>query len=322
VRRQRFVAERERDWAELDALLARVGSLPDRLAAPDLLRAGALYRAAAADLALARRAFPGDPLTGRLERLVLRARQVVYAGEPRRARLGHFLATGYWRRVAERPRLLALSALLLFAPQVLAALWALDDPGAAIGVVPAQFAGAAEPGSGPGTLSAEEQAALSSEIFTNNIRVTFLAVAAGVTLGLGTAALLMFNGLFIGAIAGLAIGYGEAARLFELIVPHGVLELSCIVVSGAAGLRIGAALLDPGLRTRGEALRAQARPAVELVLGTIPWLVLAGLVEGYVTGSLPGLGAALTVGFALGVVYWLLVLWRGRQSRPRAFARR
>jgi uncharacterized membrane protein SpoIIM required for sporulation len=325
-RLQRFLTEREPAWAELEALLARAGTRPERLAPEDLLRTGRLYRAAAADLALARRAFASDPVTRRLEALVLRGRQTVYADETPRRSVWRFLATDYWGRVYEHRWLLALAAALLLVPQVLAAVWALDDPAAAVGVVPSEFAGAAEPGTGPGALTPDAQAGLSSAIFTNNIQVSFVAVAGGLAFGLGTVAILLFNAVFLGAIEGLAIGGGQAARLFELIIPHGVLEESCIVVAGAAGLRIGRSLLEPGVLTRAQSLRTQARPAMETVLGTMPWLVLAGLVEGFVTGSLPGLGSAIAVGVGLAAVFWALVLWRGpaaaAQIRARDLARR
>jgi hypothetical protein len=80
----RFVSDRAEGWEELAALVREAGTRPQRLGAKRLLRLGARYRAAAADLALARRLFPGDPLTRRLERLVTEARQSVYATEPRR----------------------------------------------------------------------------------------------------------------------------------------------------------------------------------------------------------------------------------------------
>ena len=321
MRLDRFIAARQEAWSELEALVAQAGTRPERLGVKGVLRLGALYRRAAADLSLARTAFPGDPVERRLEKLVLRSRQLVYGDAPR-ARVLAFFATGYWQRVMERPVPLLAAAALLFVPMALAAVWALDDPHAAMGVVPAEFAGAAEPGDGPGVLSPSEQAGLASEIFTNNIQVSLLAIAGGVLLGLGTALVLVYNGTFIGALGGLAGGAGHSEPFFTLVVPHGVLELSCIVVTAAAGLRLGWALVEPGPRSRLESARREARPAMAMVLGTIPWFVLAGLVEGFVTGSLPGLGAAIFVGVALGAVYWTLLLWRGRQSRARALARR
>ena len=112
----------------------------------------------------------------------------------------------------ERPWALATALLLLFGPMVLAAVWAIDDPAAALGVVPPQFQSAAEPGGGPGSLAGATQAAISSEIFTNNIRVTFLVIAGGILAGLGTAAVTIFNGGFIGAIVGLTIENGNERR--------------------------------------------------------------------------------------------------------------
>lgn len=315
MRLERFVRERAATWDELEALVGRAGGRPERLPPADVLRLGALYRAAAADLALARRAFPGDPVTARLERLVLRARGAVYR-ERGGGSAAAFVLSGYWRLVVGRPAALAASAALLFVPMALGAWWAVEDPVAAIGIVPGEFRPAAEPGHGLAQLSADEQAALSSQIFTNNIMVSFVAFAGGVLGGLGTAAALIFNGGFIGALAGLTARAGESRAFFELVTPHGVLELSLIVVAGAMGLRLGWALIEPGRLPRGAAVRREARPAMAVILGTIPWFVLAGLVEGFVTGSLPGLGAALAVGLALGALYWALVLWRGVRAEP------
>jgi uncharacterized membrane protein SpoIIM required for sporulation len=160
----------------------------------------------------------------------------------------------------------------------------------------------------------DDQAQLASEIFTNNITVTMLAFAGGIAFGLGTAYVLLTNGVLLGAVAGLAVGAGNGRPFFELVTAHGVLELSCIAVAGAAGLRMGWALVHPGYRRRGTALREEARAAVEIVLGTAAWLVVAGLVEGFLTPAGLGLVPVLVVGFGLGALYWGLVLWRGRAT--------
>ena len=104
--------------------------------------------------------------------------------------------------------------------------------------------------------------------------------AAGIAFGIGSAFLLLFNGVLLGVVGGLSIGAGNGRPFFELVTAHGVLELSCIVVAGAAGMSLGWSLLEPGRRTRLGSLRHEARNAVLLILGTAPWLVVAGLVEG------------------------------------------
>src|SRR3954467_4664137 len=100
---ERFVADRSGAWTELEQALRYAGDRPERLGSGGVRRLGELYRAAVADLAYARRAFAGDPLVARLERLVLRARACVYGRVGKRASLWHFVSRGYWQRLAERP---------------------------------------------------------------------------------------------------------------------------------------------------------------------------------------------------------------------------
>lgn len=320
-----FLAEREAAWDELDAGLKQARGKPERLGPEGVRALGSAYRAAAADLALARRRFPGDPVVARLAALVTRAHSAIYGTPPRGRGLRHFYSREYWRLIRERPGALALAAALLFGSALLAYVWARSDPGAALGAVPKEFQAAASPPTGSRGLSPSEHAAFSSAIFTNNIRVTFVAFAGGIAAGLGTAFVLLSNGVMLGAIAGLAIGAGNGDAFVQLVTAHGVLELTCIVVGAAAGLRLGRALVAPGPHRRSVALAAEARTAVAIVLGTMPWLVIAGLVEGFVTPSGFPTAVDVAVGVTLGVVFWGLVVLRGGgapQSRARALAAR
>jgi uncharacterized membrane protein SpoIIM required for sporulation len=194
---------------------------------------------------------------------------------------------------------------------LLAGYWAWRDPGPASGLVPSAYQSVTEPRT-PGQdqgISVDDQSDVAASIFTNNIQVTFLAFAGGMLLGLGTLYVLIQNGILLGAVAGLAIGAGNGRPFFELVLAHGVLELSCIAVGGMAGLRL--AIVDPGTRSRMDALRTEARASVEMVLGTAVWLVVAGLVEGFLTPAGKGLTVVLIVGLGLGALYWGLVFWRG-----------
>ena len=132
---------------------------------------------------------------------------------------------------------------------------------------------------------------------------------------------------YVGPLIGLTIENGRIGELLRFILSHGLLELSCIAVACAAGLRLGWSLVDPGPLTRGAALRREARPAMEIVLGTMPWLVVAGITEGFVSPRHPSPPAAAGVGVTLAGIYWTLVIVRGAggnpdHARPLALARR
>ena len=320
-----FIRDRSADWEAFEADLATSKGRPERLGVAGALQFGRRYRAIAADLAVARGRFPGDPVVGRLTALTLRGRQAVYAERTRRlGSVWRFASRGYWRLILARPGSLAVAALATAIPCLLAAVWAVHAPAAAAGLLPRQFRAGGNPRSHPTALSAAGHAIFASSIFTNNIGVTFLVFAGGLTLGVVTLGVLAYNGAILGALAGLTIDSGKFDLFLRLVVPHGVLELSCFTVAGAAGLTMGWAIVDPGLRPRGVALRDAARPAVALVLGTAPCLVVAGLTEGFVTPEMLPLASALAVGAVLGLGYWTLVIARGRtpHTRPRDLASR
>jgi len=310
---ERFRQEREQDWRALEAALAAARGRPDRLGADGALRLGRLYRSAAADLAFARRRFPADALTQRLEALVVRARVVVYAdaGGARHS-LRAFLSRGAWQAIAERPGVLAISAGVLGGFALLGVLWGATDPAAAAGLVPGGFIDGAAPPQGDAGLTSEQSAAFSSQLFTHNLQVGFLAFAAGLTFGAGTIALLAFNGAVLGAVLGIALDSGHLDDVARLVVGHGLIELSATVVEAAAGLRIGLALAAPGPHPRSVALVRESRRAVAMLLAAVPWTVLAGFLEAWVSpAGLPGPVVA-AVGLAVAATFWALVWWRGR----------
>ena len=317
-----FEAERGTTWAQLSALLDRAGTRPDRLDPSDVLALGALYRQAAADLAFARRRFRGDPVVARLEALVVRGRGAVYGHARPGGRVRDFVSRGYWQRLAERPVVLLVAWLALLLPALGAGVWALADSSAAIGVVPAELQGAADPPESGRDFGAARGAAFSTQVMVNNMQVTLAAFAGGILFGAGTLLALVFNGMILGIVGGLAIDAGNGSAFLRLVSAHGLLELSCIVAGGVAGLRMGWAMIDPGPLARRRALMREARLAVEIALGTLPWLVVCGLAEGFLTGPGLALPVQVAIGVALFSLFWGLVLWRGRHTRARDFARR
>src|ERR1700687_2876422 len=282
-----FTASRQPHWAELEGLLARSkGNGLRSFNAAQIEAFARAYRQVVSDLALAQRDFPDDQLTLWLNGLASRAHLRLYrAPAPSWRRLGLFFWTDFARRFrAARPYLL-VSALLLFGPAVVAYLAALLDPTLRDALVPERLRQVMEGGKTWTDIQPEMRTGMAPVIFTHNIQVSFLAFAGGVLCGLGTVYVLVSNGLSLGAVLGAAQFYGVAPLLWSFISPHGYLELTCIVIAGAAGLMLGNALLRPGMQLRREALARAARRAVELAVGTAPVLVVAGLIEGFISPS-------------------------------------
>lgn len=313
-----FLEAGEPRWSEIRRLLERRRTLDPG----EVLDLASLYRAATADLAFARRRFPTDPATAALERLVADARSAVYAGSGRREGVVGFFRDTYWALIFERRRALGLAAVLLLVPGVAGALWAAIDPASLVGVLPAEFlwvTSAESTDQGYGTAGL---IGFSTYVLTNNIRVTLTAFALGITYGIGTGWILAQNGVILGALTGLAVSAGNGKVFVAAVAAHGILEVSCIVVGGASGLSLGRAILRPGPRTRRESLGAEAVVAVQLVLGTSCWLIIAGFVEGFASRTGLSWVPTTVIGVALGGVFWALVWTRGRQVADQIRARR
>jgi uncharacterized membrane protein SpoIIM required for sporulation len=155
-----------------------------------------------------------------------------------------------------------------------------------------------------------EQPMIASAIMTNNVQVALACFAGGVFAGLGSVVLLAFNGLMIGATAGHFANAGLLGYLAAFIVGHGVLELFAIWVAGAAGLMVGLAMVAPGELARADAVRLRGALAMRLIGAVVLLLVIAGIIEGFVSagaGPLP-----LRVGVSVASLCFLLFyLWGG-----------
>jgi uncharacterized membrane protein SpoIIM required for sporulation len=301
-----FIEERKPAWRRLETLLDEVERRRFRLRPEEARELGALYRRASADLCRAQARTANAELLRYLNDLVARAYGQIYSG--RRFRLSEtleFFSHGFPALVRARWRAVAASAAILFLGIAFgfAAAWVDED--ARHFLLPEQFRDVARSiESAPQKTSGQvvpvgEAAVMSSAIMSNNIRVSFMAFAFGITAGVGTAAVLFTNGLMLGVLAAYFQRAGPAYALdfWALILPHGVIELTAIALAGAAGLLLGAAILAPGGLTRRQALRRRGAEAGRIAIGTVPMLVVAGLIEGFVTPQ-SFLDPAAKLGFA------------------------
>ncbi|HEV2145829.1 MAG TPA: stage II sporulation protein M, partial [Longimicrobiaceae bacterium] len=321
VRRQRA------DWDAYGALLERarkrgLDALPER----EVSRFAALYREVAADLARAR-TYGGSPeLVYTLERWVGAGHNLLYR-PPRRSwrRVRAWLAGGFPALVRLRWRPIALAAAFFYLPALLAFAAVRADPPRAREIVPAEMMVRAEEAqrkeaAGEGYVEVPEifMPAMGAGIIANNVQVTFVAFAGGILAGLGTVASLVFNGVFLGAVAGLFANHGASLHLWTFVLPHGAIELTAICIAGGAGFWLASAILIPGRRTRREALVRRGREAVSLLGGTVVLLVVAGTIEGFVSPApIPRpLKLSLAALFALLLVAYLALAGRGRDALP------
>jgi uncharacterized membrane protein SpoIIM required for sporulation len=320
-----FIAQKRESWEHLTRLLDRTRSGLVTLSAEELQTLGRLYRQATSDLAVARRDFPTHPVSDYLNGLVARAHGHVYREKSARLREVRVFFTHTFPRSFRATWGYTLAAFLMFfLPALVSFIVAYRDSEAATLIMPG-LAGVVDDIQNEHEwwlrINTEGRAASSSGIMTNNIRVTFMAFAGGATLGLFTLYVLLMNGLMLGAVAGVAQRFDFADNLWGFVAAHGVVELSVIFFAGGAGLQLGWSVLRPGLLTRRAALVVATRRAVQILFGCVPLLVIAGIIEGFVSPSqvLP-LWAKLLVALTSGILLYSYLLLAGRDDPDEADA--
>jgi uncharacterized membrane protein SpoIIM required for sporulation len=317
----RFLAVNQPAWDRLDALCRAAERGVGRLDARELDELVRLYQRASSHLSYARTYF-GDPaLTARLTSLVGRANAVVYGTRRRSVRsLSAFFTRTFPGVVWESRRFIAVSAVIFFVPAIVVGTWLAHSPSAIGAVGPAALRQTYINHDFAAYYRSQPSAQFAAKVQTNNITVAFLAFAGGITGCVLTVFALAQNGASIGMAGGLFANAHKLPVFFGLILPHGMLELTSVVIAGGAGLRLGWALIDPGDRTRSAALASEGRRSVALVAGLILTFVVAGLIEGFVAGSALSTPARVGIGAtaeALFVVY-VVVLGRAAEREPVA----
>jgi uncharacterized membrane protein SpoIIM required for sporulation/uncharacterized RDD family membrane protein YckC len=251
------------------------------------------YRALSADLARLRTASGGRALDElfQLGRLVAGAHNLLYRdrGMPLRATVRYLFTEGP-REVRRSAGPIALAALLLFGPAIIAGMSVARTPTIAPQLLPAGMLRRAEDGvrrakSGEGYIDDPQlfRPVMASGIIANNVQVTFATFAGGVTAGVMSVLVLVMNGVSMGSVVGLYASKGILPLLVAFVAPHGVLELFAICVAGGAAFLVAAGMLLPGARTRSRALVENGQRAIRLIGVSTMLLVVAGLLEGFVS---------------------------------------
>jgi uncharacterized membrane protein SpoIIM required for sporulation len=312
----RFIVRNAGAWQRLDDLTARARKSGSRSLAPaEIDEFVALYQRTAAQLSHARGYYDDPGLTARLTTLVASANAALYGTRPFSVRgLGRFFTETFPAAIWYSRRFVLASAALMFVPMLIFGVWTANSERALDVAVPKEQQDALLESRFEDYYSSEPASEFSTKVLINNIQVSFLAFAGGVFLCLGTAVILVQNGINVGIAGGLFAHAQEAGKFFGLILPHGLLELTSVTIAGAAGLRIGWAIIAPGDRPRSAALAEEGRRSVVIVLGLMLCFVVAGIIEGFVTPSGLPTFARVGVGTMVELAFLTWIVTRGQSA--------
>jgi uncharacterized membrane protein SpoIIM required for sporulation len=314
----RFINERKNHWQRLEDLLSILETSSLRgLSRAEVREFGELYRRAATDLAIARADTRDPKLINYLNSLVIRAHGKIYRADTRGAAvMWRFFTKDFPQTFRKNISYIALAfgIFIFFGVASFLLSYYNADFGEYLGLEQARYA-AQNDIKWWESLNAANQVG-SSEILTNNIRVSFMAFALGVLFGIGTFYVLAVNGLQIGGVLGVCYKTNAAFAndLVFFMVGHGVVELSCIFIAGGAGMMIGYALVNPGDLTRAQALKKKGMEAAQIVIGCACFLVIAGIIEGFLSPSNLPVWVKIGTGVLTGIAMYLYLFLVGRED--------
>lgn len=308
-----FVAAHAPEWERMDALARRSRRL-NGAEADELV---SLYRRASTHLSMIRSSAPDPALLGRLSRQVAAARVSITGtrstGMPEIVR---FITVTFPAAVYVNRRWWVITAVVWALVATAITWWVAVNPSVQASIAAPEDIRQLVEEDFENYYSENPATSFAARVWTNNAWVAAACLLLGVFLGLPVVYILFQNALNIAVSAGLMAAAGRLDVFFGLITPHGLLELTAVFVAAGAGLRLGWTVVDPGARTRADALAIAGRSAVGIAIGLVGVLLVSGVIEAFVTPSgLPtwariGIGVLAEVAF-LGYV-WVL---GGRAAR-------
>jgi uncharacterized membrane protein SpoIIM required for sporulation len=313
---QRWIARRETSWKQLDALLKQVEKRGLKsLQASEIQKLASLYRSVSADLARARTQGLGHLMVQNLQALTSRSYTQIYQGSRRQEwqAVWEFVLWGFPAAVRRSRYYIAFGTAILMVAGLLSFWVAWQDPAFMALVVPEELITQVRDRQElwMGSIVGVEPFA-ASNIMINNIKVSFAALAGGITAGIYTTFIMLLNGISLGAISALVGQNNLAYPFWAFVFPHGALELPAIFFAAGAGFLIARGLLFPGQYRRVDALKIYGQQAAYLIFGIVPMLVMAGTIEGFFSPS-PVVPSVLKYLAGTGLMLGLLAYLRRRK---------
>ena len=298
-----WIEKRKPYWQRLESLVASGSAGVKSFGHGELQELSLLYRQTAADLAAIRQDPSSVHFARYLNQLMARAHNIIYAGHRASPWAIVWFFTREYPRIFRRNfRYCALAFAIFAVGGLTGAALSLQDPDFQNEILPPHIIQSIQRKEmwTHSILSVKPNA--SGKIMTNNMSVSFMMYATGITAGLGTLFETFFNGMLMGVIAVACALGGMSLSLWSFVAPHGALELPAIFIAAGSGFKIAHGLLFPGTLPRRDSLAAAGRESTSLVLGTVPILIIAGTIEAFVSP----MGLAIPLKFAMSAA--LLVL--------------
>lgn len=281
-----FIQQNRQDWQQLEQTIKQYNKNHFKPTKEMIESFDQLYQKVAQNLSYSQTFFPDSDVTEHLNHLVSQAHNIMYQTEHSSwKQLKTFLLEKFVGLLIEQWRPVVIATLLFLFGGIAGFLIVSQDPLHLDVILPGTLSTILSPEDLASNTQADQidGATFSAMIMTNNIQVAILAFAGGITFGLLTVYVMVYNGLLVGALAGLFWYSGDSYIFWAYIVPHGVIELLAIFIAGGAGLLMGYKLLVPGKLKRSTQLKHHSMRSVKLLLGTIPLFVIAGVIEGFIT---------------------------------------
>ena len=333
MKQRTFETQNRARWEAFEALVSSVDASrrvrPSSASRAELAEFPARYLEICRDLAVATDRRYSPKRVDYLNRLAMDGHRVLYTRDPNFGlRVLRFVVRGFPSALRREWRLVATATACFLLPGLIVGGLIIGFPELVYSAMDAaevrNFEAMYDPAAkqiGADRESGDDVQMFGFYIF-NNIGIAFRAFAGGLFFGVGSALILIFNGIVLGAVSAHIVHVGFEQTFFSFVIGHGAFELTAIVISGAAGLKLGWALAAPGPRTRLASLRRAARESLDLVYGVFGMLVIAALIEAFWSSKA---SVAPELKFAVGAALWagvlLYFLLAGRaDARPHARA--
>lgn len=275
-----FIEERKHNWNNLDALLLRIKKSGIKsFKGDDIKQLGSLYRKTCSDLSYARSHAYSQELIKYLNQLARRAYGLIYLSDKeRKSAVLSFLIWDFPKSIRTNFRFIALAIALFILGTLIGFIINHMDSSFASMVVPPQIQEAWQKQDRP-DLDPSFFPQLTSMYWTHNFRVGIYSFVGGILLGLGSLWLLFYNGIIFGVVTSMVVDAHYVEPFFSFVLPHSFVELMAIFICGGAGFIIAWAIISPGDLSRIDSLNLRGKEALNLVLGTIPLFLVAGIIE-------------------------------------------